>query len=72
VVKEHEAGMPTADVCHDHSVSSATFCKYKVEFGDTEVSEAPRLRVLEDENARLKNDLAADVQVLSDEQLVDG
>ena len=58
VLKEHEAGMPTADVCRRHGISSATFYKYKAKFGGLDVSEARRLRALEDENAKLKKLLA--------------
>jgi putative transposase len=58
ILKEHEAGMPTADVCRRHRISSATFYKYKAKFGGLDVSEARRLRALEDENAKLKKLLA--------------
>jgi putative transposase len=58
ILKEHEAGMPTADVCRRHGISSATFYKYKSKFGGLDVSEARRLRALEDENAKLKKLLA--------------
>ena len=58
ILKEHEAGMPTADVCRRHGTSSATFYKYKAKFGGLDVSEARRLRALEDENAKLKKLLA--------------
>lgn len=58
ILKEQEAGMPTADVCRRHGVSSATFYKWKARFGGLEVSEAKRLRQLEDENAKLKKLLA--------------
>jgi putative transposase len=58
ILKEQEAGLPTADVCRRHGVSSATFYKWKAEFGGLEVSEAKRLRQLEDENAKLKKLLA--------------
>ncbi len=54
ILKEHEAGMPTAEVCRRHGISGATFYKYKAKFGGLEVSEARRLRALEDENAKLK------------------
>ena len=50
--------MPTADVCRRHGISSATFYKYKSKFGGLDVSEARRLRALEDENAKLKKLLA--------------
>lgn len=58
MIKEQEAGMPTADVCGKHGVRSATFYKYKAKFGGMDVSEARRLKVLEDENVRLKKLLA--------------
>jgi putative transposase len=58
ILKEREAGMPTADVCRRHGISSATFYKYKAKFGGLDVSEARRLRALEDENAKLKKLLA--------------
>lgn len=58
ILKEHEAGMPMAEVCRRHGISGATFYKYKAKFGGLEVSEARRLRALEDENARLKKLLA--------------
>jgi putative transposase len=56
--EEQEAGMATADVCRRHGVSSATFYKWKAKFGGLEVSEAQRLRQLENENAKLKRLLA--------------
>ena len=58
ILTEHEARMPTADVCRRHGISSATFYKYKAKFGGLDVSEARRLRALEDENAKLKKLLA--------------
>ena len=58
VLKEQEAGMPTADVCRRHGISSATFYKWKSKFGGLEVSDARRLRQLEQEKARLKKLLA--------------
>jgi putative transposase len=58
VLKEHEAGMVTADLCRKHGISQATFYNWKAKFGGLEVSEAKRLKGLEDENARLKKLLA--------------
>lgn len=58
MLKEQEAGMTTADVCRKHGVSTATFYKYKARHGGLEVSDARRLRALEDENAKLKKLLA--------------
>ena len=58
VLKEHEAGMKTADLCRKHGISEATFYNWKAKFGGLEVSEAKRLKALEDENAKLKKLLA--------------
>ena len=58
ILREQEAGSPTADVCRKHGVSSATFYKWKGKYGGLEVSDARRLRALEDENAKLKKLLA--------------
>ncbi len=58
ILREQEAGASTADVCRKHGVSSATFYKWKSKFGGLEVSDARRLRSLEDENRRLKKLLA--------------
>ena len=49
VLKEHEAGMATADLCRKHGISQATFYNWKAKFGGLEVSEAKRLKGLEDE-----------------------
>lgn len=61
ILREQEAGRPTAEVCRKHGVSSATFYKWKAKFGGMEVSEAKRLKVLEDENRKLKKLLAEQV-----------
>ena len=58
ILREQEAGSPTAEVCRRHGISSATFYAWKAKFGGMEVSEAKRLRALEDENAKLKRLLA--------------
>jgi putative transposase len=58
ILREQEAGAPTAEVCRRHGVSSATFYKWKSKFGGLEVSDARRLRSLEEENRRLKKLLA--------------
>jgi len=57
-LREQEAGVATAEVCRRHGVSSATFYKWKAKFGGMDVSEARRLKALEDENAKLKRMLA--------------
>jgi putative transposase len=58
ILKEQEAGMATAEVCRRHGISSATFYKWKAKYGGLDVSDARKLRQLEDENARLKRLLA--------------
>src|SRR6202035_497182 len=58
VLREQEVGVPTAEVCRKHGVSSATFYKWKAKFGGLDVSEARRLKALEGENGRLKRMLA--------------
>jgi len=58
ILREHEAGAATSDVCRKHGISSATFYKWKAKYGGLDVSEAKRLRSLEDENRRLKKLLA--------------
>ena len=57
ILKEQE-GARTAEVCRRHGISDATFYKWKAKYGGLEVSEARRLKALEDENARLKKLLA--------------
>jgi putative transposase len=58
VLKEQEAGVKAADLCRKHGVSEATFYNWKAKYGGMEVSEAKRLKALEDENAKLKKLLA--------------
>ena len=58
ILKEQEAGVPVADLCRKHGVSNASIYKWKAKYGGMDVSEAKRLRSLEDENARLKRLLA--------------
>ena len=61
VLKEHEAGMSTAEVCRRQGISQPTFYAWKSKFGGMEVSEAKRLKALEDENRKLKKLLAEQV-----------
>ena len=58
VLKEHQAGASVADLCRRHGISDATFYKWRSKHGGMEVSEAKRLKALEEENARLKRLLA--------------
>ena len=69
ILREHEAGMPTAELCRKHGISSATLYKWKAKFGGLDVSDARRLKTLEDENAKLKKLLAEtmlDIAILKD------
>jgi putative transposase len=58
VLREHEAGAKTEELCRRHGISSATFYKWKAKYGGMEASEAKRLKGLEDANRRLKKLLA--------------
>ena len=58
VLKEHELGAKTSDLCRKHGISDATFYNWKSKFGGMDVSEAKRLKQLEGENAKLKRLLA--------------
>jgi putative transposase len=58
ILKEHEAGVSVADLCRRHGVSDASIYKWKAKFGGMDVSEAKRLRTLENENTKLKRLLA--------------
>ncbi len=58
VLKEAEAGAKTGELARRHGVSEATIYNWKAKYGGLEVSEAKRLRSLEDENAKLKRLLA--------------
>lgn len=58
MLKEHEAGVKTAEVCRKHGISEATFYNYKTKYGGMDVSDARRLKALEEENAKLKKLLA--------------
>jgi putative transposase len=58
MIKEQDAGMPMAELCRKHDLSQGTIYKFKSKYGGMEVSDAARLRTLEDENAELKRLLA--------------
>lgn len=58
ILKEHEAGVATADLCRKHGISTATFYAWRKKLGGMEASDAKKLRALEDENAKLKKLLA--------------
>ncbi len=58
ILKEHKAGVPVADLCRKHGISNASLYNWKAKYGGMDVSEARKLKALEDENARLKKLLA--------------
>ena len=69
VLREQEAGSPTAEVCRRHGISEQTFYRWKAKYSGMSVSDAQKLKTLEDENRRLKKLLAEsmlDVSALKD------
>ena len=69
VLREQEAGSPTAEVCRRHGISEQTFYRWKAKYGGMQASDAQKLKALEDENRRLKKLLAEsmlDVAALKD------
>ncbi len=69
MIKEQESGVPTKEVCRKHGISEASFYKYKSKYGGMELSDAKKLKALEDENNRLKKmvaDLMLDNTMLRD------
>lgn len=58
ILREHEAGVSTKELCRKHGMSSAAFYTWKAKFGGMDVSDAQKLRGLETENAKLKRLLA--------------
>jgi putative transposase len=55
VLKEHAAGLSAGDVCRKYGISDATFYKWRSRYGGMEISDARKLKALEDENRRLKS-----------------
>ena len=67
ILKEHEAGVATKDLCRKHGISPATFYAWKAKFGGMEVRDVAKMKALEDENRRLKRivaDQALNIDVL--------
>ena len=65
VLKEHHAGLSAAELCRKHGVSDATFYKWRAKYGGMDVSDARKLKALEEENAKLKRLLAEQVMDVS-------
>lgn len=61
ILREQEAGRPTAEICRKYGVSNATFYKWKSKYGGMQVSDAKRLKALEEVNRRPKKRLAEEV-----------
>jgi len=61
VLKEHHAGLSAGDLCRKHGISDATFYKWRSKYGGMDVSDARKLKALEDENSKLKRLLAESV-----------
>jgi len=69
VLKEHEAGRETRDLCREYGISRATFFNWRKKFGGMDASQLKRLKELEDENKRLKRmfaDLSLDHELLKE------
>jgi putative transposase len=69
VIKESEMGIKNIDICRKYGISEQTFYNWKSKYGGMEVSDAMRLKVLEDENRKLKGlvaDLSLDNKILKD------
>jgi putative transposase len=58
ILREHEAGLAAADLCRKYGISDATFYKWRAKYGGMDVSDARKLKALEEENRRLKKLLA--------------
>ena len=61
ILKQHQAGLGAKELCRKHGISDATFYNWRSRYGGMEVSDARRLKALEDENRRLKKLLAETV-----------
>lgn len=69
ILKQAEGGMKTAEVCRQHGISEQTLLRWKAKYGGMEVSDAKKLKLLEDENRRLKHvvaELTLDNRALKD------
>jgi putative transposase len=65
ILKEHHAGLSAAELCRKHGISDATFYKWRSQYGGMEVSQARKLKALEEENAKLKKLLAESMMDVS-------
>ncbi|MBK5925754.1 IS3 family transposase, partial [Rhodovulum sulfidophilum] len=65
VLRQAEGGMPVAELCREHGVSSATFYKWRAKYGGMDASMMSQMKALEDENRRLKR-MFADLSMQAD------
>jgi putative transposase len=70
ILKEHEAGLATNEVCRKHGISPATFYNWKAKFGGLEVSDVAKIKMLEDENSRLKRIVTDQIINIDDLKIV--
>ncbi len=61
VLKDHQAGLPVTELCRKHGISDATFYNWRSRYGGMEISDAKRLKALEEENRKLKKLMAESV-----------
>jgi putative transposase len=69
IIKESEIGIKNIDICRKYGISEQTFYNWKSKYGGMEISDAMRLKALEDENLKLKGlvaDLSLDNKILKD------
>ncbi len=69
VLKDHQAGLPVTELCRKHGISDATFYNWRSRYGGMEISDAKRLKALEEENRKLKKlltELVLDVATLKE------
>ena len=65
ILKEHHSGLSAPGLCRRHGISDATFYKWRSKYGGMEVSDARKLKALEDENGKLKKLLAESMMDVS-------
>lgn len=65
ILRQAESGVPVAELCREHGISSAGFYKWRAKFGGMDASMISRMKALEDENRRLKR-MYADLSMQND------
>jgi len=73
ILKEAETGMKTVEICRKYGISDATFYNWKAKYGGMDISEARRLKALEDENRKLKRIVADQaIDILAYKEIAQG